>query len=98
MSGKSTSQSKKKKTSQTDLEWLQKATDKEIDYSDAPETDEEFWKDANVIMPATGKKIQIALRLDKNVLDWYKKQGPGYQTRIQRVLEAYMRNMEKRTG
>jgi uncharacterized protein (DUF4415 family) len=34
-------------------------------------------------------KTSISLRLDADVLDWYKSQGPGYQTRINAVLRAY---------
>ena len=34
-------------------------------------------------------KTSISLRLDSEVLDWYKSQGPGYQTRINAVLRAF---------
>ena len=34
-------------------------------------------------------KAAISLRLDADVLDWFKAQGPGYQTRINAVLRAY---------
>lgn len=34
-------------------------------------------------------KAAIALRLDADVLDWFKSQGPGYQTRINAVLRAF---------
>jgi uncharacterized protein (DUF4415 family) len=34
-------------------------------------------------------KASISLRVDADVLDWYKAQGPGYQTRINAVLRAY---------
>jgi uncharacterized protein (DUF4415 family) len=36
------------------------------------------------------KKAQITLRLDNDVLTWFKKQGSGYQTRINALLRAYM--------
>jgi uncharacterized protein (DUF4415 family)/uncharacterized DUF497 family protein len=35
------------------------------------------------------KKQQIALRIDKDVLDWYRAQGAGWQTRMNAVLKAY---------
>lgn len=35
------------------------------------------------------KKQQIALRVDKDVLDWYRAQGAGWQTRMNAVLRAY---------
>lgn len=39
--------------------------------------------------PAEEKKQQIALRVDKDVLDWYRAQGAGWQTRMNAVLRAY---------
>jgi uncharacterized protein (DUF4415 family) len=34
-------------------------------------------------------KASISLRIDRDVLDWFKAQGPGYQTRINMVLRAF---------
>ena len=34
-------------------------------------------------------KTSISLRVDQDVLEWFKAQGPGYQTRINMVLRAY---------
>jgi uncharacterized protein (DUF4415 family) len=36
------------------------------------------------------RKRQLTIRVDSNVLEWYKRQGPGYQTRINSLLRAYM--------
>lgn len=58
--------------------------------ADAPEAaslGEEFWKAARVIMPGTKKAINI--RVDADVLDWFKSQGPGYLTRMNAVLRSY---------
>lgn len=41
-------------------------------------------------LPQSGRKEAISLRLDPDVLDWFKTQGPGYQTRMNTVLRAYM--------
>lgn len=38
---------------------------------------------------ATERKEQIALRVDKDVLDWYRAQGAGWQTRMNAVLKAF---------
>jgi uncharacterized protein (DUF4415 family) len=35
------------------------------------------------------RKTAISLRLEQDVLDWFKAQGPGYQTRINAVLRAF---------
>jgi uncharacterized protein (DUF4415 family) len=41
-------------------------------------------------LPQSGRKAAISLRLDPEVLDWFRTQGPGYQTRMNAVLRAYM--------
>jgi uncharacterized protein (DUF4415 family) len=38
----------------------------------------------------------LSLRLDSDILDWFKQQGPGYQTRINAVLRAYADQAKKR--
>ncbi len=40
-------------------------------------------------LPSATRKEAISLRLDADVLDWFKARGPGYQTRINAVLRAY---------
>jgi uncharacterized protein (DUF4415 family) len=46
------------------------------------------WTDA--VLPGQTRKTLISLRVDPEVLDFFKAQGPGYQTRINAVLQAYM--------
>ena len=41
-------------------------------------------------LPFAPRKAAISLRLDADVLDWFRAQGAGYQTRINAVLRAYM--------
>lgn len=62
--------------------------DEDIDYSDAPELDEAFWQRARVLVPPAPKQ-QLTLRVDGDVLDWFRAQGRGYQTRMNAVLRAY---------
>ena len=47
-----------------------------------------FWEKA-LIMTPQGKR-QVTLRLDVDVLDFFKKAGRGYQTKINRVLRAFV--------
>lgn len=63
--------------------------DEDIDFSDIPELDEDFWKNAEVVEP--DRTEQVTLRVKRSVLDFFKAPGKGYQTRINRVLEAYVR-------
>jgi uncharacterized protein (DUF4415 family) len=58
---------------------------------ESPEVDVRYIVNAVVrhgIVPAT-PKTSIALRVDTDVLDWFKAQGPGYQTRMNAVLRAF---------
>ncbi len=64
-------------------------TDDEIDFSDIPELDEEFFRNAEIRLPR--RKQHVSMRLDAEVLDWFRNQGQGYQTRINAVLSAYVR-------
>lgn len=66
--------------------------DETIDFSEIPELTPEQFAKAIVrkgLKPQTGKQ-QITLRLDTDVLDWFKGLGKGYQTRINELLRAYM--------
>jgi len=77
------------KDSRTDWGKLEKKPDASIDVSDVPELDEKFFREANVRLPK-GKQL-VSLRIDGDVLDWFRRQGKGYQTRINAILRAYFR-------
>ena len=71
------------------LKILGRMKESDIDYTDAPATDADFWQDATVNIPPV--KVPVTLRLYPNVLAWYKQQVPrGYQTLINNVLQKYM--------
>ena len=55
---------------------------------EGPELGPDFWKEAKLVFP-DGPKEQITVRVDADVLEWFKKQGRGYQTRMNAVLRAY---------
>ncbi len=44
------------------------------------------------------RKRRISLRVDNEVVDWFKSNGPGYQTRINRILRRVMLDGKKRMG
>lgn len=66
---------------------LDALADADIDLSDTPELTPEFWKRVNT---ADEGKAQITLRIDRDVLDYFRHGGKRYQTRINHVLRAYM--------
>ena len=86
---------KKKNTTKgsgTDFERLARMSDKEIDTTDVPEVTPEQFARAIVRrgLKPIEPKTQITLRVDSDVLEWFRQQGPGYQTRINALLRAYM--------
>jgi uncharacterized protein (DUF4415 family) len=77
----------------TDWDRLRKTTDEEIEASVADDPDwAEFkdidWSKVELTIPAPKKPISI--RVDEDVLDYFKQQGTGYQRRINAVLRSYM--------
>ena len=74
--------------SRTDWKRLETTSDADIDVSDIPKLDKAFFEHAHIRLPR--RKQSISLRLDPDVLEWFKHQGQGYQTRINAVLKAYI--------
>lgn len=87
----------------TDLARVRARTEEELERDIANDPD---WKDipadwyanAEAVMPVRNKLV--SLRLDTDVIDWFKAQGPGYQTRINAVLRVFMQQngRKRRTG
>ena len=85
-------QKKRVSKGKTDWEKLRAMPDSEVAFTnDAPSTSPKDW--ANAIahqgLPVPSRKTQIALRVDDDVLAWFKSQGAGYQTRMNAVLKAF---------
>lgn len=69
------------KASQQDLARFDAIKDGDIDYSDIPELSDDFFEKA--------KKTSITARFDADVVQWFKSQGRGYQTKMNAVLRAF---------
>ena len=78
--------------SQTDWARVDALKDEQIDFSDTPEIPAEMFARAVVRrdLKPVPRKAQITLRVDSDVLEWFKKRGPGYQTKVNALLRAYM--------
>jgi uncharacterized protein (DUF4415 family) len=66
-------------------------------HSDAPEAESlgaEFWKSARVVMPSG--KTSVHLRLDSDIVEWFKAHGKGHLTRMNAVLRAYVETQRHR--
>ncbi len=55
----------------------------------------DFWKSARVVMPPG--KTSVHLRLDRDVVEWFRARGKGHLTRMNAVLRAYVES-EKRSA
>jgi uncharacterized protein (DUF4415 family) len=76
-----------KKQSLTDWKKVDGMVDEDIDFSDIPELDDNFFKNAKIVLPKP--KVSITLRVEADVLEWYKATGGKYQTLINAVLKEY---------
>ena len=81
------------KASKTDWARLEASKDADIDFSDMPALSEEFLQNAELRSPP---KQAVTMRLDADIVTWFKEQGQGYQTRINKLLRAYMVEQQKR--
>jgi uncharacterized protein (DUF4415 family) len=76
-------------------------TDEEVERRAAADPDASltppgFWDNATLRMPLT--KQQITLRLDPDVIGWFKRTGKGYQSRMGAVLRSYVEAKRKRSA
>lgn len=70
--------------------------DSEIDFSDIPPLKDSFWKNAVRNPFYRPVKRQLTVRLDADVVAWLRRQGKGYQTRLNKVLrEAMVEDLKK---
>ena len=78
--------------SQTDWKRLDAMTDDEIDTSDIPPLTPEMFAKAVVKkgLKTKDSKTQLTIRVDRDVLAWFKSRGRGYQTQINALMRAYM--------
>lgn len=85
--------------SRTDFDYLDRVTDAEIEA--AMDGDSAWkglkdvdWSKAVLVIPP--KKRAISIRVDEDVLDYFKRGGAGYQRRINAVLRSYMQQKRKK--
>jgi uncharacterized protein (DUF4415 family) len=81
-----------KRRSKTDWKRINAMRDEDIDFSDIPPIPSEMFAKAvlRVGLKPVPPKEQITLRIDADVLQWFRARGAGYQTQINALLRAYM--------
>jgi uncharacterized protein (DUF4415 family) len=80
-----------------DFARLRRMSDAEIERTAPPELplfSADFWEQATIQVPT--RKTAISLRVDEDVLDWFKSGGPRYQTRMNAILRSYVSHMRRR--
>lgn len=82
---------------EAELKALAKKSDDEIDYSDIPASENGQWSEAVCGKFFRPLKTQASVRIDADVMEWLKRPGKGYQTRLNAILrEAMLRDQNKK--
>lgn len=85
----------------TDWERLRNMTEEEIEAGAASDPDNPPWTEeelaaAELLMPSDEPKVPLSIRLDPEIVEFFREEGPGYQSRINAVLLGYVRSRRRR--
>lgn len=85
----------------TDWDRVRGMTEAEIERGAEEDPDNPPWTEAELqaarlVLPSEGRKVPVSIRLDPEVVSFFRGQGPGYQSRINAVLLAYVRSRRNR--
>ncbi|MDQ3516687.1 MAG: BrnA antitoxin family protein [Gemmatimonadota bacterium] len=86
------------KQGRANFDRIRRASEREIMQTSPEELADlpaDFWDEAVLVIP--GPKRAISLRVDEDVLEWFRGLGPRYQTRMNAVLRSYMKRAAPRT-
>ena len=82
---------------EAELKALANMPDDDLVYSDVPVTEDEQWSEAHRGKFFRPLKTQASVRIDADVMEWLKRPGKGYQTRLNAILrEAMLREQNKK--
>ncbi|MGH9873882.1 MAG: BrnA antitoxin family protein [Pyrinomonadaceae bacterium] len=86
--------------SETDWKRIDAMKDEDIDLSDIPEVTPEMFARGIIRrgLKPVRRKDQLTLRVDSDVVAWYRKLGSGYQTKINALLRAYMEEHARKSA
>ena len=96
---KSSAKPRRPSRGRANLVRLRKLSDAEITRTapeDLAELPDDFWAEAKLVAPVP--KRAISLRVDEDILFWFKALGPRYQSRMNAVLRSYMVHMRRDRG
>jgi uncharacterized protein (DUF4415 family) len=82
--------------SRREIEALAAMAEEDIDTSDIPEVTD--WSGAKRGLFYRPVKQQLTLRLDADVIDWFRREGTGYQSRMNAALREYVIRQRGKTA
>jgi uncharacterized protein (DUF4415 family) len=100
MSAKRTVKRSRPRKGRTDWARLRSQSDADIARAVAADPDAAslagaaWLRGARIILPE--RKVPVSIRLDREVVDWFRETGPKYQSRMNAVLRAYVRAHSRR--
>jgi uncharacterized protein (DUF4415 family) len=81
----------------TNIEKVLALTEEELEASiDYEEEGYPDWGTLSSELP--GPMVSFAIHFDRDVLEWFQSQGPGYQTKINNILKSYIAEQAKKTA
>jgi uncharacterized protein (DUF4415 family) len=94
---------RQRREGRSDWQKLRSLSDADIDHAvaedaDAFMPDADWWAHAMVVLPPATAKVPLSIRLDPEIIEFFKAQGPGYQSRINAVLRSYVEAKRKVSG
>jgi len=81
------SESNTSKPSETNWKRIDEMTDEEIDTSDIPPLGDDFFAKAKLRVP---KRVSVTMRVDADLMEWFRAQGEEYESLINTVLRSYV--------
>ena len=81
------SESNTSKQSETNWKRIDEMTDEEIDTSDIPPLGDDFFAKAKLRVP---KRVSVTMRVDADLMEWFRAQGEEYESLINTVLRSYV--------
>ncbi len=87
----------------TEWDRLRAMGEEEVEANAAADADNPAWTEeelraAELVLPSEEPKVPVSIRLDAEVLDYFKQGGRGYQSRINAVLLGYVRSQQQKQG
>ena len=87
-----------RRSGKTEWSRLDQMTEEQIESGAASDVDNGLWTEAqlaeaSLVLPEKRRKVPVHIRMDAEVLEYFKSQGPRYQSRINAVLRSYVRSM-----